>query len=85
MLTIDVKVNGRLIGSASVQNLSDGDPISDYAVDAMSDQSKFTGAPALKNTFKLLRHRRKQSAWALVAKIAKRLAERERLWVQGDR
>jgi hypothetical protein len=69
MLTIQVKVNGRVIAMASVRNISDLADASDYLVCWNETGCAETGVEDDYNKFTIKDHRRRQSAWALVAKV----------------
>lgn len=73
MLTVELKINGRLIGRAVAVNRSGGARVSNYFVDAYADGSEF--APAIMRQFTVTDHERWQTAWALVAKIADIMCE----------
>jgi len=77
MLTIDVKINGRLISTARILNISGLADVSDYACKVESEPSKFTGLDHQSHAFQVNHHHREQSAWALVAEVAQRAARRE--------
>lgn len=77
MLTIEVRVNNHLIGSAYIRNVSDLSDISDYEFTAISKASPVTGAPGWETQGVIKRHDRIQSAWALVAKVASKVAASE--------
>lgn len=83
MLTIEIKLNGRHIGGAQVANVSDLANLSDYEVEAVESGSDQTGLPGFYHRFRIRRHKRKQSVWALVRKVAER-AEQARECGQGD-
>lgn len=70
MLTIEVKINGRLIAKATATNDSDLADYSDYVVEAMEVASPVTGLEHFETGWRIECHRRKQSAWALVERIA---------------
>lgn len=70
-LTIELRVNGRLIGGALVVNKSDLAEVSDYEVEAVETASRETGRKKdFRVKFPILDHKRKQTVWALVAKVA---------------
>ena len=70
MLTIEVKLNGQLIGKAVAANQSDLANYSDYKVQGHESGCESTGVEAIDTTWEIHAHRRKQSAWALVEKVA---------------
>lgn len=70
MLTIEIKINGRLIAGAKARNVSGLADLSDYRVEVVEEESEVTGLPDFHADFTLPRHARKQSVWALVQNIA---------------
>lgn len=70
MLTVEVKVNGRLIGFAKLVNQTHLSEISDYSLvwsehgDGNLDIADDEGRTVIEG------HRRRQTVWALVAKAA---------------
>jgi len=78
VLTVELKMNGRPIAAATVKNISDLAPISDYEVEAVSLPSKYSGK-GFRHAFTVNRHERLQTAWALIAKVADRLAQVEKI------
>ncbi len=66
MLTVEVKINGRLIATAQARNLSDLADVSDYP----EAPSAVAGHTGLYLYNKISGHNRRQSSWALVRKIA---------------
>ena len=71
MLTLELKLNGRLIGGAMIRNLSNLDAISDYEIEAVETASPETGhKDDFRAKFRLNGHERRQTVWALVAKLA---------------
>ena len=77
MLTIDIKVNGRLIGHADVSNISELSNTSDYAYRSESASSPVTGKGQIRSIGTIRHHNRVQSAWALVAEVARSIAQYE--------
>lgn len=77
MLTIEIKINGRLIGQAEITNRSGLADQSDYFCSASSEASEVAQLPGCHHTFYVRDHARKQSAWALVAKVADHAAKVE--------
>ena len=69
-LTVTIAVNGRPIAQAMAHNVSDLSDVSTYIVGANETSSGVTGSPARKAMFEIHGHDRRQSAWALVEKIA---------------
>lgn len=70
MLTIEIKLNGEIIAEAAIQNLSELAEVSDYNVRWNEFPSEKLGIPIDRGTFGIKRHRRAQTTWALVAKVA---------------
>jgi hypothetical protein len=68
MMTIEIKINGRVIGSAFVRNLSDLADVSDYHVTATTLP---VGGGTHECEFRLDGHNRKQTPWALVSAVAR--------------
>lgn len=71
MMTIEVKINGRLIALSTVRNISELADVSDYVVMSDEMEAKSLGIPHHRARFKIKGHNRNQSAWALVEKVAK--------------
>jgi hypothetical protein len=69
MMTVEVRINGDLVACAEVRNTSALAPVSDYAVGWSETAYADLGVPASEGRFYILKHRRAQSVWALVAKI----------------
>lgn len=70
MLTIDIKLNGRLIAHAKLVNQSNLAEVSDYSVvwnEQREDNLRITGD---QGRILIEGHRRRQTVWALVAKAA---------------
>lgn len=73
MLTIEIKLNGKLIGGAQVRNISQLADISNYEVTAVEQAAPGIGPETdMHETFQVRDHLRKQSAWALVSRVAQR-------------
>jgi len=70
VLTIEIKLNGRIIGGAKVTNISDLADVSDYEVVAAEGASEVTGLPDFREDFIVKGHERRQTVWALVSKVA---------------
>ncbi len=69
MLTIEVKLNGKMVAHAAITNLSDLAEVSDYRV-AWSEMAETDlDIRADGDVFLIRGHRRRQTAWALVAKV----------------
>jgi hypothetical protein len=69
MLTVEIKVNGRVIATASACNISDLAEVSDYFCTWTEEGSAVTGEDTDYGKFQISGHRRRQSVWALAAKI----------------
>lgn len=70
MLTIEVKLNGRVIAEAWLQNQSQLADVSDYSL-TWTEQGEGTLAiPDGSGRMVIEGHRRRQTVWALVAKAA---------------
>lgn len=69
MLTIEVKINGRVIATASARNISNLAEVSDYFCTWTEEGSGEAGEETDYGKFQVSDHRRRQSVWALVAKI----------------
>lgn len=83
MLTIELKINGHLIASADVANVSDLADVSDYQVHAWTNSREEINIHNGVHAFKIYKHLRKQSPWALVRKVANIVALQEgaeRVW-----
>lgn len=80
MLTIEIKINGRFIAGAKVQNITNEEAVSDYAVEAVETPSEITGMDRFHSSFPINGHRRKQSVWKLVERVCHgvTLAQRRR-------
>jgi hypothetical protein len=69
MLTVEVKLNGRLVGYAKLVNSSDRLPeVSDYALDWSEAGRDFLLEGGSQGRAIIEGHRRKLGAWALVAR-----------------
>lgn len=70
MLTIEIKINGRLVATASARNDSDLADISDYEIAYGERPSGSNGELDWNAHGRIEGHDRRQSVWALVHKIA---------------
>ena len=70
MLTIEVKLNGRLIGQAKLVNQTHLSEISDYSLDWRELGDESLGIESGFGRTVIEGHRRRQTVWALVAKVA---------------
>jgi hypothetical protein len=69
MLTVEIKLNGEVIAKANVRNVSSLADVSDYQVAWYEDASPDLCIDASEGLFAIKAHRRRQTAWALVAKV----------------
>lgn len=70
MLTVKIYINERLVAEGSAQNVSMLKDVSDYAVKVRENANPVSGRPAHSRSDHITSHRRKQSAWALVERMA---------------
>lgn len=71
MLTIELKIDGRLIGGAIIVNRSGLADLSDYDIEAVETASGEAGHDKdFRTKFTVRDHRRKQTVWALVKTVA---------------
>jgi len=70
MLTVDIKVNGRLIGTAKLVNQTNLSEISDYSLEWSEAGDESLGIADGRGRTIIAAHRRRQTVWALVAKAA---------------
>jgi len=71
MLTIELKINGRLVGGAMVRNVSDLADLSDYHVEVVEAASPETGLHTdFRAVLQVTGHRRQQTIWSLVQKVS---------------
>lgn len=68
MLTVEVKLNGKVVAEVALQNESGLDDVSTYFCRWEEDACDELGIPAASGCFLIKRHARRQSAWALVAR-----------------
>lgn len=69
MLTIEIKLNGVVIAEASARNISELADTSSYFVVWNEVECPELGIEAQGRKFVIEGHRRRQTAWALVAKV----------------
>lgn len=69
MLTVEIKINGLKVAAAHVRDLSALDDISDYDVTWAEGGSPDLGVPGAEGRFHIAAHRRRQTVWALAAKV----------------
>lgn len=74
MLTVEVRINDRLVARAVAVNVSDLAEVSDYGIAFSEEESALTGLPAWKAEAAVRQHARRQSVWELVYKIAAQAA-----------
>lgn len=68
MLTIEIKLNGRIVAEAELTNRSGLAPQSDYGLRWIEYGDNELGIAADKGRVVIERHRRAQTVWALVTK-----------------
>jgi hypothetical protein len=68
MLTIEVKLNGRLIGFAKLVNQTNLADVSDYSLLWTETGDASLGIATEDGRLRIERHNRRQTVWALVAK-----------------
>lgn len=73
MLTVEVKLNGEVIALASARNITDLAEVSDYLVTWNEGKGDELNIPDNYGTFIVKGHSRRQTAWALVAKVVVRI------------
>ena len=73
MLTVEIKLNGRTVGEAQIRNITALAEVSDYDVVWAESAAPDLGVPQSTGGFLIKGHRRRQSAWALVAKVVARI------------
>lgn len=73
MLTVEVKLNGVLIAQAAARNISALADVSDYLVTWNEAACPDLGIKQDFSKFMITGHRRRQTAWALVAKVVMRI------------
>jgi hypothetical protein len=74
VVTIDLVPGGyepyrRTIGSMRIVNLSNLADTSDYSVEVTEAANRLTGAPSWNGNCVVLAHDRRQSVWALMARV----------------
>ena len=72
-LTIEIKINDRVIAYAAANNVSSLADISDYHVVWNEDEAAEIGIENDYGKFVIKAHNRRQSVWALAAKIVSRI------------
>lgn len=78
MLQIEIRINDRFVAFANVENIAALADVSDYSVEARTEPNPLTGADAVMHQKIFVGdHPRRQSVWALVARVARELAKRE--------
>lgn len=70
MLTVEIKLNGRLIGYAKLVNQSNLAEVSDYSLEWSEAGGDFLLEGTAQGRTVITGHRRKSGAWALVARAA---------------
>jgi len=69
------KTCARTLAIANIANVSDLADVSDYAASITEGHNPFTNTPPWSRRGHVLQHDRKNSVWALVAKVANWAAE----------
>ena len=69
MLTVEIKLNGKVVGEAQIRNVTALAEVSTYDVVWAESAAPDLGVPLSSGGFLISGHRRRQSAWALVAKV----------------
>jgi hypothetical protein len=69
MLTVEVRLNGQIVAAASIENVSALAEISDYRVSWAETEGPELGIAMDGGAFEIAGHRRRSTAWALVAKV----------------
>jgi len=64
------------LAHATASNISNLAPVSDYQVEAMEHDNALAGRPAWRSRGMIGAHRREQTVWALVARVAQWAAAR---------
>lgn len=79
MLIIELKINERQIGLALAKNVTphSGSADNTYEVTAKSEPNPYGSPDRHTHNIEITEHDRSRSPWALVARIATELAERE--------
>jgi hypothetical protein len=70
MLTVEIRLNGRLIATAKLVNQTNLADVSDYRVEWDEQGAADLNIGADRGTIFIGQHNRRQTAWALVAKAA---------------
>ncbi|MEM9734726.1 MAG: hypothetical protein AAF903_14785 [Pseudomonadota bacterium] len=74
-LTVEIKLNGKLIASSKIANVSDLADVSDYTWNCTENGSEVTGLEDAQAWGQIRGHKRKQSVWALVSRVAAQAAD----------
>ncbi len=72
MMTIEIKINERVIARAEVTNVSDLADMSDYTVSSFT--AEWLGTRASARRFLIRDHKRADGAWELARRIAAEVA-----------
>lgn len=78
MITIEVNVNGRVIARAVVANATGDQPITNYSVRAETLAPPSAKRRQSARSFLVTEHDRRESPWALVAKVAGEVLDLDR-------
>lgn len=68
MMTVEIKVNGKRVATATLVNQTCLTPVSDYRLDWTEAASDVTGGPERRGEAFIRGHARRQTVWALVGK-----------------
>ena len=83
MLTVEVKLNGRLIGFAKLVNQSNLADVSDYSLIWTETGDAGLAIEAEEGRLRIEGHNRRQTVWALVAKAAAAILGQKVEWMEG--
>jgi hypothetical protein len=85
MLTVEVKLNGRLVGYAKLVNQSNLADVSDYSLLWTETGDASLGIATEEGRLRIERHNRRQTVWALVAKAAAAILGQKVKRMEGKR
>lgn len=68
MLSVDIKLNGKIIATAGITNVSELAEVSDYQLRWSENRNPELCIPQTQGLALIKGHRRRQSVWVLVAK-----------------
>lgn len=72
MLTVEIRLNGRMIAAARITNISELADFSDYTVETREDGFPEAGLPPGRADFTLRNFPRLASVWSIIAAVAQR-------------